>query len=124
MRTIEDRRKDFMKHLINIMDLLDPSGENSKLYENRFGKMSDKEFDKFIRAFFKNEKANLYLEIIEFEREENSTNEQIYANGNPYSCYVHVPYNAEQVDADNSDAPHTNSRTIDHSNNCDSGYYT
>lgn len=69
MRTIENRRKDFMKHLINIMDLLDPSGENSKLYENRFGKMSDKEFDKFIRAFFKNEKANLYLEIIEFERD-------------------------------------------------------
>ncbi len=69
MKTIADRRKGFMDHLINIMDILDPSGDNSKIYEERFGKMSDKQFDKFIRAFFKDEKANLYLEIIEFERD-------------------------------------------------------
>ena len=66
--TISEKRKELMDYLCKVMDLLDPSGENSKLYHKRFDKMSDKEFDVFIRKFFDDEKANFYLEIVEFER--------------------------------------------------------
>lgn len=67
--TISEKRKELMDYLCKVMDLLDPSGENSKLYHLRLDHMSDKEFDKFIRNFFEDEKANFYLEIVEFERD-------------------------------------------------------
>lgn len=67
--TISDKRKEFMEYLCKVMDILDPSGENSKLYHNLFDKMSDKEFDSYIREFFEDEKANFYLEVVEFERD-------------------------------------------------------
>ena len=69
MRSITEKRKDFMKYLTSVMDLLDPSGENSKLYEKKFSKMSDKQFDTWVRKFFEDEERYLYLEIVEFERD-------------------------------------------------------
>jgi len=69
MRTITEKRKVFMKKLTSVIDILDPSGDNSKLYHNLFDKMSDKEFDKYIKEFFEDEDQNLYLEIVEFERD-------------------------------------------------------
>lgn len=69
MASIADKRKKFMNYLCAVMDILDPSGQNSKNYKDKFGKMSDAQFDTYIRKFFKDEKANFYLEIVEYERD-------------------------------------------------------
>jgi len=66
--SIADRRKKFMDRLTRVMDLLDPSGQNSRNYQELFEPMSDQEFDTYVRKFFKDERANFYLEVIEYER--------------------------------------------------------
>ncbi len=85
MKSIAERKKAFMNHLIKIMDLLDPTGDNSKIYEEKFNKMNDKEFDSWANSFFNNEKANLYLELVEFERDLKLENIEKCAE------YMHVP---------------------------------
>jgi len=67
------------------MDILDPTGDNSKMYEEKFNKMNDKEFDSWANNFFNNPKANLYFEIVEFERELSLENEEKCAE------YMKVP---------------------------------
>ena len=69
MATIQDRRKKFMDHLLKVMNILDPTGQNAKIYQEKFEKMSDQQFDKYIRAFFKDPKQNFYFEIVEYERD-------------------------------------------------------
>lgn len=69
MRTIKQKRKQFMDTLTGIMDRLDPSGENSKKYQTTLNQLSDDEFDSWVRKWFNDPKANLYLEIEEFERD-------------------------------------------------------
>lgn len=66
---IKDRRKVFMDYLDAIMNKLDPSGTNSKLYHEKFDKMSDNQFDSYIKRFFEDDKQNFYLEIVEYERD-------------------------------------------------------
>ena len=69
MATIAEKRKQFMTHLCKIMDLLDPTGANSAAYHEKFDKMSDREFDKYIMDFFNDPKSQFYLEIVEYERD-------------------------------------------------------
>ena len=66
---IKDRRKVFMDYLSEILNTLDPSGANSKLYHEKFDKMSDNQFDSYIKQFFEDDKQNFYLEIVEYERD-------------------------------------------------------
>ena len=66
---IKDRRKVFMDYLDSIMNTLDPSGANSKLYHDKFDKMTDNQFDSYIKRFFADDKQNFYLEIVEYERD-------------------------------------------------------
>ena len=51
------------------MDILDPSGNNSKFYKEIYSNMSDDQFDKEFKKFLNNEDENFYLEIVEFERD-------------------------------------------------------
>ena len=67
--SIPNKRSRFMAYLSKVMDLLDPSGQNAKNYQEKFEPMSDNEFDKYVKKFFKDEKANFYLEIVEYERD-------------------------------------------------------
>lgn len=69
MASISERRKKFMDHLTRVMNLLDPTGQNARNYHDKLDKMSDAQFDKWARAFFENERANFYLEIVEYERD-------------------------------------------------------
>lgn len=94
MKTIAERRKLFMNHLVNIMDHLDPSGDNSKKYKTMLDKMSDTEFNKFIINWFNDPKANLYLEIVEFERDLTLENVEKCAEYMNIPLYEHVaiPY--------------------------------
>lgn len=66
---IKERRKVFMDYLDAIMNKLDPTGANSKLYHQKFDKMSDPQFDTYIKNFFNDPKQNFYLEIVEYERD-------------------------------------------------------
>lgn len=69
MPSIKDKRKVVMEYLDKFFNTLDPSGTNSKLYHEKFDKMSDQQFDQYFRKFLENDKANLYLEIVEYERD-------------------------------------------------------
>lgn len=94
MASIADKRKKFMKTVTDTMNLLDPSGKNAQLYKDKFSKMSDKQFDEWMKAFKKNDKSNFYLEIIEFDRElklENIEKAAKYLNIPLYE-YICVPY--------------------------------
>lgn len=69
MPSIPEKRKKLMDYLTKVMNLLDPTGANAKFYHDKFDKMTDAQFDKYMREFFKNEKAQFYLEIVEYERD-------------------------------------------------------
>ena len=69
MASISDKRKQFMDKLISAMNILDPTGQNAKNYQEKFDSMTDQQFDKYIRAFFKDPKQQFYLEIVEYERD-------------------------------------------------------
>ena len=58
-----------MTTLLTVMNKLDPSGDNAKIYEEKFKKMSDSQFDAWVKKFFADDKQNLYLEIVEYERD-------------------------------------------------------
>lgn len=67
--TLGQKRKTMMNRLLTAMKLLDPTGDNAKFYKDKFGAMSDQEFDAYFKKFFNNQKANFYLEIVEYERD-------------------------------------------------------
>lgn len=69
MATIAEKRKKFMKMLLDTFNLLDPSGDNAKKYEKFFSSMSDDQFDKYIRKFFVDDSQQFYLEIVEYMRD-------------------------------------------------------
>lgn len=69
MPSIPEKRKQFMEKLTAVMNILDPTGQNAKNYQEKFESMSDQQFDKYIRNFFKDPKQNFYLEIVEYERD-------------------------------------------------------
>lgn len=84
-RTIAEKRKEFMTTLLGVMNRLDPSGANADMYEKKFEKMSDEEFVKWITEFRDDEKMNLYLETVEYERDLTMANIERAAN------FIHVP---------------------------------
>ena len=64
-RSIAEKRKEFMTTLLGVMNRLDPTGANASIYEEKFDKMNDDEFVKWITDFKNDEKQNLYLETID-----------------------------------------------------------
>lgn len=85
MANISEKRKKVMDHLTKVMNLLDPTGQNAKNYQEKFEKMSDQQFDKYFRAFLTDPKRNFYLEIVEYERDLTIENIEKCAE------YMHVP---------------------------------
>lgn len=85
MANISEKRKKVMDHLTQVMNLLDPTGQNAKNYQEKFEKMSDQQFDKYFREFLKDPKRNFYLEIVEYERDLTIENIEKCAE------YMHVP---------------------------------
>lgn len=75
LKSIAEKRKYIMKEICKMYDGLDPSGTNSKLFKDKYGKLSDKEFEKQMNEFFNDpERKGFYLEIEEFERDLNIQN--------------------------------------------------
>jgi hypothetical protein len=93
-RSISEKRKQFMNTLLTTYKKLDPTGENAKIYEEKFSKMSDKQFDTYIKKFFEDDKRNFYFELVEYEREIKLENIEAAANYLKVPLYerVVVPY--------------------------------
>ncbi len=96
MATITEKRKEFMDLLTKVMMALDPTGTNARDYELELGKMSDQEFDKWARGFFANDKAEFYLEIIEYDKKRELTYDKIEKAAKilnvPLYEHVFLPY--------------------------------
>ena len=95
MKTIAQRRKAFMDFLTKSLDLLEGGNVNSTKYKKKFNAMSDEEFDKYIIEFFENDKKQIYVEFIEFERDLKMKNIKACAEfmGVPLYEYVALPDN-------------------------------
>ena len=89
-----EKRKQFMKTLTTVMNKLDPTGENAKIYHEKLDPMTDAQFDKWAKAFFADDKQNLYLEIVEYERDLSIEQIEDAANylGVPLYERVAIPY--------------------------------
>lgn len=60
-------RKEIEKLIYDVFDALDPSHANTTKYQNIFGSMDDKEFEKWMKEFLSNDEENFVLDIVEFE---------------------------------------------------------
>ena len=65
---LSTKRKKTMEMLCSALDKIDPTGDNSKKYKNKFNKMSDKEFDSYMKKFLSDPNKYFYLEVIDYER--------------------------------------------------------
>ena len=94
MKSITDRRKKVVDYIVKVMNLLDPTGDNGKYYQEKFDKMTDTQFDKYIREFLQDEKSQFYLAIVEYERDLTIENIEKCAEFMkvPLLEYVALPY--------------------------------
>jgi len=94
MKSIADRRKKVVDYIVKVMNLLDPTGDNGKYYQEKFDKMTDAQFDKYIREFIQDEKSQFYLAIVEYERDLTIENIEKCAEFMkvPLLEYVALPY--------------------------------
>lgn len=94
MKSIADRRKKVVDYIVKVMNLLDSTGDNGKYYQEKFDKMTDTQFDKYIREFLQDEKSQFYLAIVEYERDLTIENIEKCAEFMkvPLLEYVALPY--------------------------------
>ena len=63
MKSVKEKRKYVMDYMIDFYDTLDPSGLNSRLFREKYEKMSDNEFAKEFEKFLRDDsKKGFYLE--------------------------------------------------------------
>jgi len=58
------KRKKIENLILKVISALDISGINVKKYKDFFASMNDQQFNKYMKAFLKNEDDNFYLEIL------------------------------------------------------------
>lgn len=77
-----------------VMDALDPSGANSTRYKKMFAKMSNAEFETFMKNMWEDDTMNFVLDIISFERELEMPNIEKAAKilNIPLEEYVMLPF--------------------------------
>ena len=61
-----DKRKQIEDLVTKTLSLMDPSGINTKKYQDMFAKMSDQQFTQWITALLKDDKSNFRLDVEEF----------------------------------------------------------
>ena len=94
MADITTKRKKVMDYLKNFYNRLDPTGDNWRIIREKFEPMSDDQFAKWMDRFFKDPKQNLYLEIVEYERDLKIENIEACANWKKIPLFerVAMPY--------------------------------
>lgn len=66
---IKKKRNEIERYVFKFFDILDPTGINTKAYKEKFAKMSDVDFKKYMDWFLANEDENFYLQSMAFENE-------------------------------------------------------
>jgi hypothetical protein len=87
--------RDYIEKMVfDTFDALDPTGVNTGKYKAMFADMNDKEFEKFIKDFLKNDKENFTLDLIEFENDIKMENCEKAAKvlGIPLYEYIYMPH--------------------------------
>ena len=70
MKSIKEKRKYYMDYMTNVYNILDPSGTNTKVFHDKYDKLSDEEFAKAVEEFLNDDsQKGFYLEVVEFERD-------------------------------------------------------
>ena len=68
MASIKEVKKKVLDDIVDLLDTLDPSGDSGKIYKDKFGKMSDKEFVEYMDWWIQEERNDrLRISTIEFE---------------------------------------------------------
>ena len=62
-----EKRKRMENAIYTFFKTLDPTGTNTKFYQERFATMSDGEFDRYFRGFFADDKAYLQFHLIDYK---------------------------------------------------------
>lgn len=77
-----------------VMDALDPSGVNSNKYKKMFAKMSNAEFETFMKTMWEDDTMNFSLDVVSFERELDMNNIEKAAKvlNVPLEEYVMLPF--------------------------------
>lgn len=65
---INKNKRTTMENLIyDFFNLYDPSGRNTEYYKNKFGAMTDEEFDKFFKVLFKQDFPYITATMVDYE---------------------------------------------------------
>ena len=62
-----EKRKKMETAIYKFFKTLDPSGMNEKFYKEKFSGMGDAQFDTFFKGFFKDPKAYLILNVVDYD---------------------------------------------------------
>lgn len=62
------KRAEAEKLVYDYMDIVDPSGKNTKMYKDFFSTMSDAKFEKFMKQMFDDFSMNYILDVEDYER--------------------------------------------------------
>jgi hypothetical protein len=65
------KRKQIQDLIYKTITTLDKTGTNTKTYEDFFSKLSDAQFDAFMKKFLNDSSENFYMEILPYENEPN-----------------------------------------------------
>ena len=68
MADIKNKRLQIESLVYRTMNALDPSGSNTGKYKAMFSKMNDAAFSKWVTQFLADPKANIRLDIEEFDK--------------------------------------------------------
>lgn len=82
------------KLIYDTFDAIDPTGRNGNKYRALYADMSDKEFEKAMKDFLKNDSENFILDVVEFESDLKMENCEKAAKvlGIPLMEYVYMPH--------------------------------
>lgn len=96
MADIKSKRLQIESLVYRTMNALDPSGSNTEKYKAMFSKMNDAEFSKWVTQFLADPKANIRLDIEEFDKSKTLKYENIEKAAKQMNLdlyeYVYIPH--------------------------------
>ena len=89
------KRKECEEIVYKVMDILDPSGENSSFYKKKFAKLNDKEFIKFFEQDFP---LKFQIKLFEIEPNMDQIDKALKFIGVPMMEKINMPFLYENKD--------------------------
>ena len=96
MADIKNKRLQIESLVYRTMNALDPSGSNTEKYKAMFSKMNDVTFSKWVTQFLADPKANIRLDIEEFDKSKTLKYENVEKAAKQMNLdlyeYVYMPH--------------------------------